>query len=367
MPSWCVSLPDVSANGRIGLAPQRAMPPPFRPQRQSSPSIRVASCSAQRRSLAAWVFKRGPCNDFPCPLPGCGGTDRFQYTDRFGEGNYFCRSCGAGGGIKLAQGVLGLKFGELLERVESQVGKVQATKRSGINTVSPLRMRQLAQRIWNEARPVVPGDEVDRYLRNRGVRMERYPRSLRFHPALGYYVKKGTDKRSTKVAEYPAMLACVQGRDGHAVTLHRTYLRNGQKLALADAGDTARKLLSSGINGAAIRLGQPAEALGITEGIETGLAVRLDHNVPVWAAVSCGNMERVWVPDWVREVRIYADNDADSEFAGQVSAYLLARRLAREAKAAGLPREVKVLVPPTAGSDWLDERVAGLAATLQAA
>ena len=303
----------------------------------------------------------------PCPMPGCGGTDRFQYTDKFGEGNYFCRSCGAGGGIKLAQGVLGLKFGELLERVESQVGKVQATKRPQTNAVSPLRMKQLAQRIWNEARPVTPGDDVDRYLRNRGVQMEKYPRSLRCHPALDYFVKKGTDKRSTKVAQYPAMLACVQGRDGHAVTLHRTYLKNGQKVAFGDGADSARKLLSSGINGAAIRLGQPEEVLGITEGIETGLAVRLDENVPVWAAVSCGNMERVWLPDWVREVRIYADNDADGEFSGQVSAYLLARRLAREAKAAGLSWEVKVLIPQTAGSDWLDKRVAGLAGTLQAA
>lgn len=201
----------------------------------------------------------------PCPLPGCGGTDRFQYTDKFGEGNYFCRSCGAGGGLKLAQGALGLKFGELLGRVESQVGKVQATKRPESSAVSPLRMKQLAQRIWNEAQPVTPGDEVDRYLRNRGVWMERYPRSLRCHPALGYFVKQGTDKRSTKVAEYPAMLACVQGPDGHAVTLHRTYLKNGQKVSFGDRADNARKLLASGINGATIRLGRPAQVLGITE------------------------------------------------------------------------------------------------------
>jgi hypothetical protein len=34
--------------------------------------------------------------NLPCPIDGCGGTDRFQYTDKFGEGNYHCRSCGAG-------------------------------------------------------------------------------------------------------------------------------------------------------------------------------------------------------------------------------------------------------------------------------
>ena len=38
------------------------------------------------------ILKR---RNLPCPL--CGGTDRFQYTDKFGEGNYHCRSCGPGG------------------------------------------------------------------------------------------------------------------------------------------------------------------------------------------------------------------------------------------------------------------------------
>ena len=28
--------------------------------------------------------------NLPCPIDGCGGTDRFQYTDKFGEGNYHC-------------------------------------------------------------------------------------------------------------------------------------------------------------------------------------------------------------------------------------------------------------------------------------
>ena len=43
----------------------------------------------------------------PCPL--CGGTDRFQYTDKFGKGNYHCRSCGAGGGFKLLQAARGVR------------------------------------------------------------------------------------------------------------------------------------------------------------------------------------------------------------------------------------------------------------------
>jgi len=38
----------------------------------------------------------------PMPCPVCkDGVDRFQYTDKFGEGNYHCRKCGPGGGFKL--------------------------------------------------------------------------------------------------------------------------------------------------------------------------------------------------------------------------------------------------------------------------
>jgi putative DNA primase/helicase len=59
------------------------------------------------------------------------------------------------------------------------------------------------------------------------------------------------------------------------------------------------------------------------------------------------------VPDTVREVCIYADNDAGGDFAGQCFAYALARRLKREEKTTG-PRQVRVFVPRHAGTDWAD-------------
>jgi putative DNA primase/helicase len=300
----------------------------------------------------------------PCPM--CGGTDRFQYTDKFGEGNYHCRSCGAGGGLKLAQGVLGIRFGELLERIEQQLGTVQAKPPSGIGSPSPQQMKRLCQRIWNEARPITVGDEVDRYLRNRGLQLSSYPRTLRFHAALGYFEKPAGQQRTKKLADYPAMLAVVQGPDGHAVTLHRTYLQDGRKAL----GAQSRKVLSSGINGAAVRLFEPSDELAITEGIETALAVHLSTGKPVWAALSCGNLEKLWVPDSVARVCIYADNDADSGFDGQASAYALAHRLMREARrlhANGLVRQVQVFVPKQNGADWADIWLARLANTRRAA
>ena len=298
----------------------------------------------------------------PCPIAGCGGTDRFQYTDKFGEGNYFCRSCGAGGGFRLAQAVLGLRGGELLERLERQLGSVAPVTAPTNGRPSPRQMKALCERIWNEARPVVIGDEVDRYLRNRGLQMQAYPRSLRFHPSLGYYEKPPGEKRSRKVAEFPAMLACVQGPDGSAVTLHRTYLKDGKKAL----GAESKKVLSSGINGAAVRLDDAGEELAVTEGIETGLAVKLTTGKPVWAALNCGNMEKLCIPPSVRRVCIYADNDANAEFSGQVSAFTLARRLVKESKETH-PRAVHVYVPKQNGADWADVLFARLANEKRAA
>lgn len=281
----------------------------------------------------------------PCPL--CGGTDRFQYTDRFGEGNYHCRACGPGGGLKLAQACLQVSFTELLLKVEAVVGNPTLIRTDAASGPSPERMRALCRRLWQEARPIALGDEVDRYLRNRGLQLGTYPKTLRCHPHLGYYEKSGT--RSVKVAEYPAMLACVQGPDGHGVTLHRTYLHAGRKVP----DRAAKKLLSSGIDGASVRLQEATDELGVTEGIETGLAVLIGTGSPVWSAISCGNLERLWVPDTVACIRVYADNDADAQFDGQASAYVLARKLKKERRT-GPRRHVEVYVPKRAGADYAD-------------
>ena len=282
----------------------------------------------------------------PCPL--CGGTDRFQYTDKFGEGNYHCRQCGPGGGFKLLQAVKGVEFNAALRDVERCLGLLPETAAARSPQSPGQQMQKLVQRIWDEARPVTAGDEVARYLGARCLTLPDYPSVLRFHPALGYYEKDAAGK-SRKLAEMPAMLACIQGADAKAVTLHRTYLKDGAKLPAADA----KKVLSAGINGAAVRLFEATDELAVCEGIETGLAVHLATGKPVWAGISAGNLEKLWLPDDVRSVCIYADNDASGDFAGQCFAFALARRLKREEKVSG-PRQVQVFVPRHAGTDWAD-------------
>lgn len=290
------------------------------------------------------VLKRRP---LPCPI--CkSGVDRFQYTDRFGQGNYHCRKCGSGGGFKLLQALRGTDFNTTLGDVERALGVLPTLCAALDSTPAPDRMKKLVQRIWEEARPVAAGDEVDRYLRGRGLILATYPTAIRCHPALGYFRKEGAAK-PTKVAEHPAMLACVCSAGGDAVTLHRTYLHDGSKLAAPDA----KKVLCAGFSGAAVRLGEPGEELALCEGIETGIAVMLATGKPVWSALSAGNLEKVVIPASVRQVCIYADNDADGDYTGQASAFALARRLKRE-EAKDMPRSVRVFLPRNPGSDWAD-------------
>lgn len=284
--------------------------------------------------------------NMPCPM--CGGTDRFQYTNRYGEGNYVCRACGAGGGFKLVQALTGWGFVDTLEWINERLGGLPATPLPQNQPVADERMRVLARRIWNEAIPVRPGDEVDRYLSGRGLGLDAYPKALRLHPRLGYFERNDAGK-SQRVAEYPAMLARIDSPNGELVSLHRTYLAGGRKAPVPDA----KKVLTPGINGAAIRLFEPIHVLGLTEGIENAIAVHLLRDLPVWPGLSSGNLERLWLPDTVRHVLIFGDNDADADFDGEASAYALARRLRKEARH-GIEREVEVHIPRKRGADWAE-------------
>ncbi|MYM95937.1 DUF7146 domain-containing protein [Duganella vulcania] len=279
----------------------------------------------------------------PCPINGCGGTDRFQYTDKFGEGNYICRHCGAGGGFKLLRAVTGWSAGAALRHIERCLGTLPPRR---LDQRAPQldRMRALASRIWSEAMPIAPHDNAHRYLAGRKLDLETYPETLRCHPALGYYEPTG-DGRSRRVCAYPALLARIDDLAGELVSLHRTYLDHGAKAPVPDP----KKTLSGGINGAAIRLAPAAETLNVCEGLENALAIfKRGEREAVWSGISAGNLQRLWIPPCVRALRIYADNDADGDFAGQLAAFALARASRRRGM------DVKVFVPNKAGSDWAD-------------
>jgi putative DNA primase/helicase len=109
------------------------------------------------------------------------------------------------------------------------------------------------------------------------------------------------------------------------------------------------KMTLGKIGGGAVRLHEPdvdLGAIGITEGIETALSVAQAINMPVWAALSAGGIEKLKLPAAAQDVVIFADRDSHGR--GQQAAEQAADRFTGEG------RRVRIILPPTVGIDFND-------------
>jgi putative DNA primase/helicase len=146
---------------------------------------------------------------------------------------------------------------------------------------------------------------------------------------------------------FPTMLAAYSDPSGELVQVERLFLTpGGQKAPIANPKRLMPQWKNSCMDGAAVRLYEPAERMGIAEGIATALRCSSESDLPVWATGSRIWMEKVWIPPMVQELIIFADNDESGD--GLRSA----KKLASRAVADGL--KVKVVVPPKVGADWDD-------------
>lgn len=259
--------------------------------------------------------------------PACGGKDRFRYIGD-DEGGFFCSDL-RGDGIVLLQHLRGVDFRGAAEIIESVIGKDTAMREPHKPTYAE-HLRTIA----------VPAKR-SRYLESRGLEMA---------PGLQFAERVEYRDDDTARGHYPAMLAPVT-RGGKFLTYHVTYLENGHKASLSPA----RKILPGPSNrGASVALYPPAETMGIAEGIETAIAAKMLHGIPVWAALNTSLLKAWEPPEVAKCIHIFADHDA--HFAGHAAAYALAHRLAL----AGLG--VHVRMPEQVDTDWNDVLLAGMAA-----
>lgn len=273
----------------------------------------------------------------PCPLCN-GGKDRFRFDDKDGRGTWICSQCGAGDGIELVKRFLGIEFKDAAVEIEKHIGQAPIARSSIGIAQSDEAQRNEMRAIWKRSRAITADDPAGRYLNSR-TGLRTFPSCLRFSP----------DERYGPGAFHPAMIAKVDPSDaaiakGERSALHRTFLSpEGAKATV----DNPRKMLGTMPSGAAVRLMQHQDVLGVAEGIETALSVATIFNVPTWAALTAGLLEEWTPPEIVTTVFVFGDND--HSFTGQASAFRLAQKL----KAKGF--DVIVELSPLFGTDWNDE------------
>ena len=211
---------------------------------------------------------------------------------------------------------------------------------------------KINRRTFDQAHPLTRQSPVGQYLVHRGLgKLTRAPHALRM-AALPYF----DDGR--EIGRFPVMLAAVTDLHGGMVGLHRTYVgTNGRKAPVPQPKKLSRT--TGLLAGASIKLHEPAIidgklVLGVAEGVETALACYLGSGIPTWSCMNAGGIRSFDWPHGLHSLIVFADNDASG--VGQAAG----RDLAGRAAAAGV--EVRVLVPETVGTDWLDTYVAGGAA-----
>ena len=313
--------------------------------------IKRAACGNYRAILESAGVGSESLDARNKPCPWCGGVDRFSFTDRYGNGDSYCRHCGHHDGLDLLRLHKNCSFAEALRFVADYLHISFYESSSVVKTKhSEDLLEDKVQKLWSSAKPIINDDYAAQYLRSRGINGE-FPDSLRFIDELSY-TEKDNNQESWTESVYSALIAEISDADGKRINLQRIYLDKGRK---ADV-KVAKKVLGKGLSGGAFRLGEVGEdgVLGLAEGVETALSASQLFKVPVWSVLSAFNFKNFTPPEGIKKIIVFADNDKN--FVGQREAYAAAASLSQ--KYPGLSIEVRI--PSAGGTDWNDElRAAG--------
>jgi putative DNA primase/helicase len=281
----------------------------------------------------------------PCPVHG--GKDGLRCFDDFEKtGGMVCNTCGS-----FPNGYMVLSWARSISTAEAArlVRKFAADGGSSTSNniihlpsaktdpvIDESALYTIRETLAQCLHPTVfEAEPARKYLLNRGVICEDSSgRALRvenllYHPYLLY--------SSRCPAAHPALVASIV-RDGEVVGLHKTYItQTGEKARGADSKRIGPVIYKGATTGGAIPLLPAAEEMAVAEGIESALAVYEESGMPVWAATSAGGLAAMEIPEFVRTVVVFADNDMSG--VGQEAAERLARRMR------GLGKKVRVYIP----------------------
>ena len=198
------------------------------------------------------------------------------------------------------------------------------------------------------------GTIAENYLASRGIMLDTWPASLRFHARCPH----PKDDAGNFVSPLPAMVSLVEHVERGQVAVHCTYLRQDGS---GKADIEKPKAIFGPVAGGAVRFGTPRAGawLAVAEGLETTLSVALACSMPAWAALSAGGIKNLVLPPEATHVVICADNDGNGT----------GERAAHDAAARWLAggRHVRVAMPPEPGADFNDILTGRAAANISGA
>ena len=253
---------------------------------------------------------------------------------------FICFGCGESGDIfDFLKHVEGLDLKEAITFLDENVAPSTPIRKPA----APRHNEYQAQRtkaalaIWKGSGPA-QGTPVERYLRGRGITIP-IPPTIRYHPNL---------RHTPSGLMFDAMVVAVQGPDRKITSVQRTYLRINLSGVFKANLSNPKKTLGPIGDGAA-RLGPAGSILGLAEGIETALSAMEIFDIPCWVALG-SRLDRVCLPEEVKEVVLFADNGA----AGTEAATKAEDKYTKT-------RKVSLRCPPDNFEDWnaaIQERTA---------
>lgn len=267
--------------------------------------------------------KQGPCPFHP-------GKTKFRFDDLDGNGTWICNDCGAGAGLHLIRKLHGWDHLSACREVDKIIGTEPPKYKSKPATPDDWKrqFRDIQAIIKAATEPRI----VTRYLRRRGLTVTSPV--LLGHPACSYW------DNGQLIGCFAAIIAPIVNASG--------VLQSVQRIYDADVPSGRKKTMRpiETVTGCAVRLFEPADELGIAEGVETTLAAHEMFGIPVWSVLCANGMESFEPPPDIKRLIIFADNDRNGR--GQLAAYRLLNRLSSKIE------ELDVRIPLEPGTDWLD-------------
>lgn len=323
------------------------------------------------------AIQAGPHKHVECPVHGGKNRDGLRiFPDFHATGGVICNTCGArNDGFNTIKWLLNTSDDrEVLVAVQEylnvhpkpQMRRVTKAKRNTTPrrkwTLDP-GYQSMLKRNWER------GIRLDKpqarrahaYLQSRGFQFpldSSVSKVLRFDPSQLYFYRDENDNLIKE--KYPALLCLYQRHDGRASQIQRIYLsaEGSGKAPVSDPKKLMKSSANAPVAGSAIRLFAPGRVMGVTEGVETALAVYAMTGMPVWASGTANLLEAMAIPPWVEHLFIWADRDRSRR--GWEAARNLMLTLTERTNLTVYIVYPPIRIPPGAkGVDWLDFWAAG--------